>query len=114
MRIRGGRERRLRFAIRLGNRQVSEPAGLRASARRSAAPKRDTWLAHKDGGCGGPRGAKPPPGARSARLSERVGPCRDGQHSRFAPLEPRPTSRKLDATDKPTQLVVSLDRKSVV
>src|SRR2546422_7605187 len=79
MRIRGGRERRLRFAIRLGNRQVSEPAGSRASARRSAAPKRDTWLAHKDGGCGGPRGAKPPPGARSARFSERVGPCRDGR-----------------------------------
>src|SRR2546428_10755824 len=98
MRIRGGRERRLRFAIRLGNRQVSEPAGSRASARRSAAPKRDTWLARKDGGCGGPRGAKPPPRAPRARLSHRVGACPHGPHNPVPPPPPPPTSPKHGAT----------------
>src|SRR2546425_10755023 len=44
MRTRGGRERPLRFGMRLGTGQVSEPAGSRASVRRPAAPKRDTSL----------------------------------------------------------------------
>src|SRR2546426_9852696 len=108
MRTRGARERPLRFGMRLGTRQVSEPAGSRASARRPAAPKRDTSLP-----CGTVAVA-----ARGER-SHHLAPAALALRARRAmpqwttPLarspQPRGTYCKPNATGKPTRRAYDIE-----